>query len=94
MDALIILPFYMFMVMKKLIKEMYVSRGLNHRDMTRQLYMDNNLDINLLRYFLADTHSATIALISGGMLPWVPFVIKQGLGNTIKSGLNPFYDHV
>jgi len=28
------------------------------------------------------------------MLPWVPFIYSNGIAKTVKSGLNPFYDHV
>lgn len=67
---------------------------MNHRDMTNQLYSDNNLDITMLKYFIQDLHSASLALIGGGMLPWTPYIWKVGLGSAIQNGLNPFYDHV
>ena len=97
LDALIIFPCYINIVMNKVIKQVYKDRGLYHKgqNQERTLYRDNNLDLSLFKDFMQDMYNALLAFIFGFMVPWLPFVYSSGISTTVKNGiLNPFYDHI
>jgi hypothetical protein len=60
---------------------------------THELYTENNLNIQVLALLVGNIHTNMIALFSGLLVPWIPFVINlfQRIP-TIK--INPFYDPI
>ena len=97
LDALVVMPYFLNIVMNKSIKQVYKDRGIYRKgqNQDRTLYRDNNLDLGLFKDFITEMYNALIAFIFGFMAPWLPFVYSSDISNTAKNGLlNPFYDHI
>ena len=76
LDALIFLPLIIYRMLTKVVKQLY-----RNPDVSDALYQNNELNLDIFKGFLTVLHEASIALVAGAVIPWIPYLYEVGFGS-------------